>query len=370
LFDFAKVTGDFSLCGSLLGRLVENYEAWEKGWLSSKGFKVGFDPQQGLFHQRGDREGTEYALSPDGARPMVNSAMWAESHAIAAIARRKGENAIAERFEKKAQDLAETVKRKLWNEEKRFFTAAGTNGVLGSVCELHGYAPFYFGMPMEAKYASAWRLLTDESGFLAPKGLVFPARNTPGFTVEPDYAGHECLWNGPSWPYATSIALSALCGELQSECADSLPLKASGFVRLLKQYAAQHYLLREDGVKVPWIDENLHPFTGEWLARHIMIEQDRRGIRKLRYVERGKDYNHSTFCDLVISGLCGLVPRQDGRIEVKPLAPESWDWWRLDGVRYHGSNLTILFDRDGTRYGKGKGLVVLKDGRKIDDFIQ
>ena len=49
--------------------------------------------------------------------------------------------------------------------------------------------------------------------------------------------------------------------------------------------------------------------------------------------------------------------------------PESWDWWRLDGVRYHGSNLTILFDRDGTRYGKGKGLVVLKDGRKIDDFI-
>ena len=90
----------------------------------------------------------------------------------------------------------------------------------------------------------------------------------------------------------------------------------------------------------------------------------------MRYVERGKDYNHSTFCDLVISGLCGLVPRQDGRIEVKPLAPESWDWWRLDGVRYHGSNLTILFDRYGTRYGNGSGLVVLKDGRKIDDFIQ
>ncbi|MBQ3098740.1 MAG: acetylxylan esterase [Kiritimatiellae bacterium] len=368
LIDFAKVTGDFSICGSLLGRLVENYEAWEKGWISSKGFKVGLHPEQRLFHQRADREGTEYALSPDGARPMVNSSMWAEANAIANIARRKGENAIAERFEKKAQALADAVRKKLWNEEKRFFIAADTNGVLSSVCELHGYAPFYFGMPMEAKYKSAWRLLTNESGFLAPKGLVFPARNTPGFTVEPDYAGHECLWNGPSWPYATSIALSALCGELQSDSAAALPLNASGFVRLLKQYAAQHYLLREDGVKVPWIDENLHPFTGEWLARHIMIEQDRRGIKKMRYVERGKDYNHSTFCDLVISGLCGLVPREDGRIEVRPLAPESWDWWRLNGVRYHGHNLTILFDRDGSRYGKGKGLVVLKDGQKFENF--
>ena len=82
LLDFAKVTGDFSICGSLLGRLVENYEAWEKGWISSKGFKVGLHPEQRLFHQRADREGTEYALSPDGARPMVNSSMWAEANAI------------------------------------------------------------------------------------------------------------------------------------------------------------------------------------------------------------------------------------------------------------------------------------------------
>ena len=42
----------------------------------------------------------------------------------------------------------------------------------------------------------------------------------------------------------------------------------------------------------------------------------------------------------------------------------------MDGVRYHGHDLTILFDRDGSRYGKGKDLVVLKDGRKTEDFIQ
>ena len=112
---------------------------------------------------------------------------------------------------------------------------------------------------------------------------------------------------------------------------------------------------------MPWIDENLNPFTGEWQARKIMIEQDRRGIKKLQYRERGKDYNHSTFCDLVISGLCGVVPEMGGKPVTKPLAPESWDWWCLDGIRYHGKNLTILFDRDGTRYLKGKGLVVLSE---------
>jgi len=38
-----------------------------------------------------------------------------------------------------------------------------------------------------------------------------------------------------------------------------------------------------------------------------------------------KDYNHSTFCDLLISGLAGLRARSDGTIEVNPLARESWD---------------------------------------------
>ena len=135
-------------------------------------------------------------------------------------------------------------------------------------------------------------------------------------------------------------------------------------MKLLHQYAAQQVLTHPDGRKVPWIDENLHPFTGVWQARHIMIEQDRLGLRKMRYRERGKDYNHSTFCDLVIAGLCGIVPQEDGKLCVKPLAPKEWDWWCIDGVRYHGRDITVLFDRDGTRYGKGKGRVVIGEGEK------
>jgi hypothetical protein len=81
---------------------------------------------------------------------------------------------------------------------------------------------------------------------------------------------------------------------------------------------------------------------------------------------RGRDYNHSTYCDLVISGLVGLRPRADEIVEVYPLVPEGvLDYFCLDKVSYHGRNLTILWDKTGQRYGRGTGLRVLIDGREI-----
>ena len=353
----AKVTGDTVSLRALLPAFVRVSEAWEKGWALGE-FKAGFKPDRGLYDLPRNNEGTEYALSPDGARPMVNAMMWAELSAVAKLARLAGDEALARRFQTKADTLERTIKTKLWNAEKAFFTALGPDGKLDAVCELHGYAPFYFRMPLDG-FDAAWKPLMDERGFFASKGLTFPARDTPGFDVAVNLKKHECLWNGPSWPYATSIALTALYETLQRG-GDALPVTRDDFARLLSQYALQQRRLREDGKTVPWIDEDLDPFTGVWLAREIMIGQDKAGIKKLAYRERGKDYNHSTFCDLVIAGLCGIVPQEDGKVSVKPLVPESWEWWCVDGIRYHGRNLTVLFDRDGSRYGKGKGLVVLE----------
>lgn len=68
----------------------------------------------------------------------------------------------------------------------------------------------------------------------------------------------------------------------------------------------------------------------------------------------------------MITGLVGLRPRPDDIIEVNPLVPEgTWDYFCLDGVRYHGRTLTILYDRTGTRYRRGAGLQVLVDGQSV-----
>jgi hypothetical protein len=102
---------------------------------------------------------------------------------------------------------------------------------------------------------------------------------------------------------------------------------------------------------VPYIGEYQDETTGQWL--------------------KGRDprsyyYNHSTYADLLITGLVGLRPRADSVVEVAPLLPpDTWAWFCLDRVRYHGRELTILWDRDGTRYGRGVGLRVFADGKQI-----
>lgn len=220
-------------------------------------------------------------------------------------------------------------------------------------------------MPLSG-YGEAWKLLMDSRrGFsAAPKGLTFPARDSRGFRAVPVRSG--CRWDGPSWPYATSVALTALYKTLQSGA--DIPATPADFTFLLGQYAAQHRLVCDDGKVVSWIDEDLDAYTGEWLERGILLEQSRKSGKPPIPRERGKDYNHSTFCDLVIAGLCGIRPTDDGRLDVKPLAPEAWDWWCVDGVRFHGRDVTVLFDRYGTRYGKGKGLVVCDPGQAEENI--
>jgi hypothetical protein len=62
----------------------------------------------------------------------------------------------------------------------------------------------------------------------------------------------------------------------------------------------------------------------------------------------------------------GLVPRADEVVEVNPLLPvNTWAWFCLDNVRYRGHDVTILWDRDGTRYGRGVGLQLFVDGERV-----
>jgi hypothetical protein len=81
---------------------------------------------------------------------------------------------------------------------------------------------------------------------------------------------------------------------------------------------------------------------------------------------RSSYYNHSGFCDLVINDLVGLKPRADNIVEVDPLVPkDKWDWFCLDNVLYHGQTITILWDKDGSRYNRGKGFFIYANGKKI-----
>ena len=67
-----------------------------------------------------------------------------------------------------------------------------------------------------------------------------------------------------------------------------------------------------------------------------------------------------------INDLVGLKPRADKVLEIHPLIPNGkWDWFCLDNVPYHGKLLTILWDKNGSKYNKGKGFRIYENGREI-----
>lgn len=346
------VTGNPSAAKDLLPDLVKNFEAWEKKRRDN-----------GYFWQYDNDDGMEVAVGGNGYRPTINSYMYGDAKALAKIAGLVGDNDTAARFEKEAAGIKEFVQTKLWDKNAQFFKLIrrGNKPVpaeemkLADVREEIGFTPWYFNLPNPG-FEVAWKQLLDVKGFKAPYGPTVTEQRHPGFAVR--YEGHECQWNGPSWPLSTAITLTSLAN-LLNNYQQTIITKADYF-EALQIYSNSHRRKREDGKIIPWIDENLNPFTGDWLSRTLLMQ------RRAKPAERGKDYNHSTFCDLVITGLAGLRPRADNIVEVNPLLPaERWDYFCLDRVNYHGKTLTIIWDKTGGKYGRGKGLRVFANGKEI-----
>ena len=334
------VTGDRAFTIGLLDDLAANYREWEKTHL---------DPG-GLYWQIDDRDGMEVSIGGSGYRATINSYQAADAAAISRIARLAGRREMAVEFEAKSAAIVRRIDETLWDPGARFFKVLprGEGKTMSDARELHGYVPWYFHLARPG-LEEAWKQITDPEGFAAPYGPTTAERRHPRFR----YANaHDCQWNGPSWPFATTQTLVALANVLNDYQQDFVT--ARDYVALLSTYAKSQRLRREDGTTVPWIDENLDPFTGDWLARRMHVEKGNTS-------ERGKDYNHSGFADLVISGAVGLRPRAGDLIEVNPLAAE-WDYFALTGVRYRGHDVAIYWDKRGSRYGFGPGLRVFADG--------
>lgn len=340
------VTGDRTEAVRLLPDLITNYTEWEQSHRDTNG----------LYWQSDNRDGMEKSIGGSGYRATINSYQFGDATAIARIAELAGKPDVARDFRAKAAAIKKLVQEKLWDADAQFFKVRprGENQSFAEVRELQGYTPWYFNLP-DPQFDVAWKQAMNPQGFFAPFGLTTAEQRNPGFKIA--YAGHECQWNGPVWPFATAITLTGLANLL-----NGLPqaaISAQDYFELLKIYAQSQRLKLGDGRVVPWIDENINPATGDWISRTLLLQ------RRQKPIERGKDYNHSTFCDLVISGLVGLRPRADDTVEVHPLVPPSWDYFCLDQIRYHGHWLTILYDKTGARYGHGRGLRVFADGKEM-----
>jgi hypothetical protein len=244
-------------------------------------------------------------------------------------------------YQQKSDSLKSLLQSKLWNSNHNFFEVRKEQGdTLANVREEIGFIPWYFNMP-DSNYNTAWKWLMDKKTFCAPFGITTADRSHPQFRT---HGCCNCEWDGAVWPFATSQTLTAMANLLnnykQNYVADS------SYFDLLETYVESQYYRGR-----PYVGEYLDEKTGYWLKGDE---------------ERSRYYNHSAFNDLIISGLVGLRPRVDDIIEVNPLLPDNkWDWFCLDNISYHGKIITIIWDRDGMKYKKGKGLLIFVNGKKV-----
>ncbi len=330
------VTQDTEKLTGLLDDLVADYRKWESEQVRP----------DGLFWQFDVRDAMEESISGGrkvkNVRPTISAYMYGNATALASIARLAGRTELAQEFDAKAAGLRRLVQATLWDKSLGFFGSVNEQLAPIAVREQIGFIPWYFALPEPGRgYEAAWKQLTDEQGFKAPYGITTAERRHPQFRT---HGTGTCEWDGAVWPFATSQTLTALAKVLRDYTQDVVTNR--DWFDAFMVYTRSHSY---DGL--PYIGEYLDDKTGAWL--------------------KGRDprsfyYNHSTYADLVITGLVGLRPRADKVVEVAPLLPaEAWGWFCLDGVPYHGHELTIIWDRDGKRYGRGAGLTVLVDGKTV-----
>ena len=356
-------TGDKAQAVKNLDGMKRIYQQWDDH----------YDAAKGLYFIEPLLDATEYTISSIDAtggrdgftggnafRPTINSFMYADALAISKLSALTGDQDAARTYAAKAAAIRETVEKDLWNTDLQHFadrfqvnnqSVHFWDFIRGR--ELAGYTPWYFELPdADPKYAAAWSHLLAPAELGGPYGIR---------TVEPSYQYYmrqyrydgptgqpECQWNGPSWPFQTTLALGGMANLLNDY--PQTVVRVDDYVRLLKQYAHQHFLNGQ-----PDLQEDYNPDTGKVIVG----------------LPRSHHYNHSGFDDLIITGLAGLRPRADNVLEVNPLvpadahSPNAIGYFCLENVPYHGQSVTILFDRDGRHYGKGAGLSVYVNGRQV-----
>lgn len=338
--------------------LVSDYAGWEsERWIETEGMFSWDGMHDGMETNINSRQTKDWFSGAPGYRATLNSYMWANANAIRSISLLMDDLSTASLFSRKADTIKRNFLQKCWDPNRSFFFQRYQNDEDGGIKantltyqsgqyagsphgrELYNFVPWYFKLP-DVGYESAWQYLMDSTYFFAPFGPTTVEKNDPLFNI----AKNCCAWSGNAWPFATAQTLKAMANVIKYYPQEYV--NKNDYFKLLKIYAVTH---RKDGK--PYIAEANHPETGSWDGHD--------------HAGHSEHYFHSAYIDEIITGLVGLEPREVDSIIVDPMIPEDWDYFALDDLLYHGRQVSIIWDRNGLRYGKGKGLMIFVDGQVV-----
>lgn len=338
LKEYFDTVGYKGLTETLFEKILWYHSVWEEIHLLPNGMYWSIDLADAMEFSI---SGTDEKQNPTrGIRPTLNSYMYADCVVIAHFANKLGKYETEKEFTEKAAILKKKINEELWRDG--FYRAFHYQDVWTEAfsekdipMEEIGYLPWMFQIPPAGR-EFVFDYLQDKEIFDAPVGIATADMRDKRFLYE---AEHECLWNGYVWPFATSQTLKAMINVIRDY--NGAKYKKD-FIYHLKKYAAAHYKVEADGTKTLWIDEVLHPFRQEWTS--VVYLKEHNFPKPMGPEGRGQYYNHSTFCDLIISGVCG-VEIKEGEVRVNPIVPEEWEWFRLTDIYIGNKRYSINYDK-------------------------
>jgi Mannosylglycerate hydrolase MGH1-like glycoside hydrolase domain len=276
------------------------------------------------------------------------SFVFANAAAVAELATVAGDTALANEFTAVARRVQDAALSSLWDDDSAFFyPQRAEDNARVPLRELHGFFPFTTLLaPDEPRYTAALAALVDTDEFWARyPPVIISQRHYRDWTWEMDGLTRNIA------PHPISMGARTLLQALKHYHQGAV--QPEHFMELMSRYNDLVY----PGVypSDPLWRPNVHEYYSKWEPYSQSIRPKPSDI--------SHDF-HSMYLSLIVEGVVGLTPRSDSRIELQPMA-RRWSYFLLDGLRYHGHDLTIVWDRpDGqVRYtGYPEGFSLYIDG--------
>ncbi|GKW20069.1 carbohydrate-binding protein [Pectobacterium araliae] len=281
--------------------------------------------------------------------------VYANALATAQAARLSGDAAMAREMETVAETIRKSVLDLLWQDNSKTPDSMGLHGnllkhrqaagpkALVDWKEINNYYPFAVGlMPKrgepdyDPKYIQALRLFAD----------------TKQYPLFPFYTANQAdqLARGDKGSNNFSVINSTVLFRILSSTLRDYPstyLDEQSYRKLLYWNAWAHYI---NG-------DNRYPDQNEFWANGSAENGGNIGYRSwIHHTQLG------TTNFTIIEDVAGLKPRTDAKIELQPI-DIGWDFFTVDNLRYRDRDLSIIWDRDGSRYGGPAGYSVYLDGQ-------
>lgn len=267
--------------------------------------------------------------------------MYLNCLGLASLCREAGDP-DAEKYEQRASAIRRDVLNKMWDSAGGcFYDLHHQSDRRAYVKHIVSVYPLWAGITQE-EHLKLLDYLFSPDYFARGSGFASTAADCPVYSPCGGWKGDffkgrdGCMWNGPSWPYTTGIALDAAARQS----------KAHGhrfdesFMKVFCEYTFEHF--RMGDLAQPCLVEFYNAETGEALSDEA-------------------DYNHSFYIDLVIRHLCGLEPMAEGFC-FHPIK-SGLTRFSLQNVVIRGHRIDVHF-RTKAEDGLNAGFTLMIDGEK------